>query len=94
MADTDLIPLSVPPLRGQLILTSFRGEELVKDMIVFFEELRFRSMDLFRVDSARLLLDVCAETLETLRLYPTDPYGEDLSEWKVEEELKVMVHSE
>ena len=33
-------------------------------------------MDLFRVKCVRLLLDTCAETVETLRLYPTDSYGE------------------
>jgi hypothetical protein len=32
-------------------------------------------MDLFNVDGMRLLLDACTETLETLRLYPTDPRG-------------------
>lgn len=40
---------------------------------------RFRSMDLFNVEGMPLLLDVCAKTLETLRLYPDDPRGEDFS---------------
>ena len=35
-------------------------------------------MDLFFVHGMRLLLDACAETLETLRLYPNDPRGEEL----------------
>ena len=48
----------------------------MKEMIKFFGGLRFRNMDLFRVSCVRLLLDACAETLETLRIYPTDPYGE------------------
>jgi hypothetical protein len=79
-ADSTLIPLSVPPLCGRLILTSFTREELMKDMIALFGGLHFRYMDLFRVTCVRLLLDACAETLETLRVYPTDPYSEDFSE--------------
>ena len=70
-----LIPLSIPPLRGRLMLTCFAREKLVKDMIAIFGGLRFRHMDLFRVKCVQLLLDACAETLETL--YPTDPYGEE-----------------
>jgi len=74
--DTALIPPSIPPLRGRLTLTHFTGESLMEDMIALFGGLRFRYMDLFRVDCVWLLLDACAETLETLRLYPTDAYGE------------------
>jgi hypothetical protein len=58
-----------------LTLTCFSMESLVKDMITLFGGLRFRYMDLFMVRCVGLLLDACAETLETLRLYPTDPYG-------------------
>ena len=76
-ADADLVPLSVPPLRGQLTLTYLAGERLVKDMIAVFGGLRFRSMDLWRVRCTQLLLRACAETLETLRLYPTDVAGKD-----------------
>ena len=76
-ADADLIPLTVPPLRGRLTLTCLAGERLVKEMIAVFGGLRFRSMDLFRVTCTRLLLGACAETLETLRLYPTDVEGKD-----------------
>jgi len=47
-------------------------------MITFFGGLCFRCMDLFRVNCVQLLLDACVETLERLRLYPTDPYGEDI----------------
>ena len=81
-ADATLVPLSTPPLRGRLILTCFTREDLAKDMIAFFGGLRFRNMDLFRVKCTRLLLDACAETLETLRIYPTDPYGEEFRETK------------
>ena len=76
--DPELVPLSTPPLQGRLTLTCFTREQLVKDMITFFGGLRFRSMDLFRVDGVRLLLGACAETLETLQLYPGDPYGGEL----------------
>jgi len=74
--DAELTPLSIPPLRGRLTLARFTGENLVKDMITFFGGIHFRRMDLFMVNCVRLLLDACAETLEALRLYPTDPYGE------------------
>jgi hypothetical protein len=37
-------------------------------------------MDLFGVKCLSLLLERCAETLETLRLYPTNPYGQFFSE--------------
>jgi len=72
-----LVPLSIPPLCGRLTLTCFTRRKLVEDMITFFGGLRFRCMDLFRVNCVRLLLDACAKTLERLRLYPTDLYGED-----------------
>ena len=77
-ADVDLTPLSVPPLCGRLTLMCFAKEKLVKDMITYFGGLRFRYMDLFRVKCVRLLLGACADTLEGLRLYPTDKYGEKL----------------
>ena len=76
--DADLVPLSIPPLRGRLTLTCFTREMLMKDMIDLFGGLRFRCMDLFRVKCVRLLLDACVESLERLRLYPSDPYREDL----------------
>jgi hypothetical protein len=75
--DADLIPPSTPPLRGRLTLTCFTWEELVEDMITIFGGLYFHYMDLYRVRCVRLLLGACAETLETLRLYSTDPYGEE-----------------
>lgn len=66
-------PLSTPPLGGRLTLYSFRWEDLVRDMATHFGGLHFRYMDLFKVKCTRLLLHMCAETLDTLRLYPTDP---------------------
>ena len=70
------------------MLTCFRREDLVKNMIDLFGGLHFRHMDLFRVQCVRLLLDACTETLETLRLYPTDPYGEEFRKGEKENELK------
>ena len=52
--DTELVPLSVPPLRGRLTLTCFTWENLVKDMIILFGGLRFRSMDPYMVKCAQL----------------------------------------
>ena len=90
-ADATLVPLSIPPLRGWLTLTCVARENLVKDMILLFGGLRFRHMDLFRVKCTRLLLDACAETLETVRLYPTDLYGEEFPE-REEDELKRAIY--
>jgi hypothetical protein len=70
--DATLVPLSTPPLRGRLTLTCFTRESLVKEMILLFGGLRFRHMELFGVKCVQLLLEACADTLETLRLYPTD----------------------
>ena len=75
MGDTTFIPLSIPPLRGRLTLVCFAGKKFVKAMIALFGGLHFRHMDLFEVRGAQLLLDACAETLETLRLYPTGDCG-------------------
>ena len=86
-----LTPLSIPPLRGRLTLTCFAREKLVKEMIALFGGLRFRYLDLFRVECVRLLLDACAETLETLRLYPTDPYGEQFFQKKRRNRIKQLI---
>jgi len=75
VGDLTLIPPFAPPLRGRLTMTSSRRVGLVEDMIRLFGGIRFRSMDLFYVGGTRLLLNACVETLETLRLYPTDPRG-------------------
>ena len=77
--DLSLIPPFVPPLRGWLKLVYFTKVDLLKDMIDLFGGLRFRYMHLLDVDGMRLLLDACAETLEILVLYPTDPHGKFLS---------------
>ena len=86
-ADAELLPLSIPPLRGRLTLARFTGGNLVKGMIAFFGGIHFCSMDLYRVNCVRLLLDACAETLEALKLYPTDPYGEEFRKGREENKL-------
>ena len=65
----------------------------MRDMITLFGGLRFRCMDLFRVKCVQLLLGACAETLETLWLYPTDLCGgEDFFKRKTQEnELKSII---
>jgi len=70
------VPSSAPPLRGRLTMSDFRSVGFLKDMIDLFGGIRFRYMDLFDVDGMRLLLNACVETLEILRLYPTDPRGD------------------
>ena len=75
--DQTLIPLFIPPLRGRLTMMHTRVGVL-KGMIDLFGGIRFRYMDVFDVEGMRLLLGACAETLETLRLYPTDPCGREL----------------
>jgi hypothetical protein len=92
-AGATLVPPSTPPLRGRLTLTCFTREKLVKEMILLFGALRFRQMDLFGVRCTPLLLDACAETLETLRLYPTDAYRKEFLKRR-RGELKREIYSE
>ena len=74
--DPTLVPPSTPPLRGRLVVEYFRRPGFLGDMISLFGGIRFRYMSLYCVNETRLLLEACANTLETLRLYPTDPCGE------------------
>lgn len=74
-----LIPPFIPPLRGLLTIKGSAEVNLFKDMINLFGGLRFRHMDLFEVDTMRLLLDACAKTLESVVLDPTDSFGEQFS---------------
>ena len=76
VGDLTLVPLFAPPLRGRLTMTLSKRVELLEDMIRLFGGIRFRSMDLSNVEGARLLLNACVETLQTLRLHQTDPRGE------------------
>ena len=73
-----LIPPFTPPLRGRLVMAHFARVNFLKDMIDLFRGVQFRYVDLFDVGETQLLLNACAETLETLRLYPADPCGEQI----------------
>jgi len=77
--DPMLIPAFVPPLRGWLRLVNFNAVGLLKDMIGQFGGIRFRYMNLYQVHGMRPLLVVCAKTLESVVLNPTDPLGKQLS---------------
>ena len=63
--------LTPPPLGGRLTLMHSTRAGLLKEMIDLFGRIRFRSMNLFDVQGVRHLLNTCAETLETLQIYPT-----------------------
>ena len=66
----ELVPRSAPSLRGRLTLKRFRDLGFPAGLSGLSGGLRFRYMDIFGVGpSARLLLESCAETLETLRVY-------------------------
>ena len=52
-------------------MTSTSSVDLLKDVVHLFGGIRFRYLDLFNVAKEWLWIDACAETLETLRLYPT-----------------------
>ena len=69
--DPMLLPLFAPPLRGRLVMTRF-GAGFLREMIDLLGGVGFRNMALSYVDETQLLLNTCAKTLETLRLYPTD----------------------
>ena len=61
-------------LRGQLSLKNFRDEGLLRDIIVAFGGMRFTSMRLESVVGVPLLLEACANTLETAYIYPGDMF--------------------
>jgi len=70
--DTGLIPFSSPRLRGRLVLRYFRWAETWTDLIALCGGLRFRYVDMRGSEGcAPVLLEGCAETLETLRLDTT-----------------------
>ena len=78
-SDLTLVPPFTPPLRGRLTMSNLRSVGFLKDMIDLFGGIRFCYMDLFEVEGMWLLLDACVETLEVLRLCPTDFCGEKAS---------------
>ena len=77
--DQTPVPPFVPPLRGRLTIMYFTRVGLLEEMIDLFGGIKFRYMDHYDVDGTRLLLNACAETLESLRLYPADPRGRGLA---------------
>ena len=70
--DPQLIPIK-EGLRGRLILKNIRDEGLLKGMIVAFGGIRFTFIDLRNVRGTRLLLEACADTLETAHICLDDP---------------------
>jgi hypothetical protein len=74
IADTKLAPLSTPRLRGRLVVGDFDSVETWTCLIAAGGGLRFRYMELHKVGGcAPVLFKACAKTLETLRLYETNP---------------------
>ena len=70
--DTQFVPFSVPKLRGRLTLYTFHWVETWTHLIASCG-LRFRHIDLRgSANCAPVLLEACAETLETLIFNPMD----------------------
>ena len=67
--DTLLVPLE-GRLRGRLTLERFGDEQLLKDLIVAYGGMRFTSMYLHNVQGMQLVLEACADTLETVWIQP------------------------
>ena len=69
------VPQSKPLLRGRLTVVRFAGEEFFwRDLSKLCGGLRFSYMHLadIRGGYSRFLLEACSETLETLRIHPTE----------------------
>jgi len=81
ISDTDLVPFSTPKLQGQLGLYHISWVEPWAHLVTSYGGLRFHYMDLCDIAGwAPILLEACAETLETLRLYPLDaPFSKHFS---------------
>ena len=78
--DPEFVPISVPRLRGRLVLASFPDAQTWGDLNTSCSGLRFHAMDLRNVGNcAPVLLEACSETLETLRFFPVDAIGKYLS---------------
>ena len=76
--ELELLPHFAPPLRGWLVVRNWANAHFFQDMVNLFEDIRFSTMDLYNVNETRFLLHTCVRTLQALRLYPTDPLGEQL----------------
>jgi hypothetical protein len=77
MDDLSLVPIFVPPLRGRLVISSLKRVGFLRDMVHLFGGIRFCYISLFGVDETRFILNAGAGTLETVRLDPSDPGGEE-----------------
>ena len=75
LPDTEPVPFYAPALRGRLTLHSFPLAETWAHLIDV-GGLRFRHVNLRNSSSCiPLILEACAETLETLRFHMTNPSG-------------------
>jgi hypothetical protein len=78
-----LVPPSKPPLDGWLTLAyCWGGGEFVNEIVALYGKLPFRCANLSCLKFTQRVLDECAETLETLQLYPVmahDRYSENFS---------------
>ena len=90
-ANLALTPVCNPPLGGRLTLSLVKPASNVEKMIKFFGRLRFRSIDLYMVQGANLVLTGCAETLETLQLHAADEEGEYFSRANPEMSSEVKI---
>ena len=71
--DAELVPFSAPRLQGQLVVYDFDSVEAWTRLITVGGGLRFNYMELWRVGGCTpILLEACAETMETLRFYGVD----------------------
>lgn len=71
--DTELVPFSGPKLGGRLVLFNFGWVETWAHLISSCGNPWFRHLDIrMSVSCAPVLLETCAETLETLRLHTSD----------------------
>jgi len=68
ISDPAPVPSSIPRLQGRLELSGFPWAETWKHLITSYGNLQFRRMDLWETTGcAPILLEACAETLETLQ---------------------------
>ena len=67
-----------PPLRGRLVVRSWKKARFFQDMVHLFGEIRFHAMDVDDTTETKFLLRACAKTLRVLQLHPFDPFGEEL----------------
>lgn len=71
--DDKLVPIG-GGLRGRLTLKNFHDELLLKHMIVAFGGMRFTYMSLESVQGVPLLLEACADTLQTVYIFPGNQF--------------------